>query len=389
MKNHEIDHDDEEDCISRLNRTLVDLKNAILEKDRILKAEGFEIGEPQLNRKIENLKKQKRECNEIIRRLRVELSESEKREDRLREKNMEACATLEELTHQKLAVEARLATMIRREQLEADRTVAKLRRQNLESRRALEEVNRKLSEADCSVEELKKQNLVARNAARLYRKKFEGLNVKIEELVNVKNDSVVDDDVDDEGFMANINAYVNLGETGIGLEGFGSGDSSNRTINKRNVTMDCSEDSVVTKKGKKGKKGSVLGNENDESHMNNRRVVRFRNIGEKKWMCGAHMLKAFDEDDELCMDAVCALHRKQVSTPGSNLVESHFQTMRGCDLAEYLIDGDPKLRRKKSVSEVKDRFPNVVNRCRILAADYYEKLFMMYCNGEDPFFGPI
>ncbi|KAL9177536.1 hypothetical protein ABFS82_01G064900 [Erythranthe guttata] len=389
MKNHEIEHDDEEDYISRLNRTLVDLKNAILEKDRILKAEGFEIGEPQLNRKIENLKKQKRECNEVIRRLRVELSESEKREDRLREKNVEACATLEELTRQKLAVEARLATRIRREQSEADRTVAELaelRRQNLESRRALEEVTRKLSEADCSVEELKKQNLVACNAARLYREKFEGLNVKIDELVNVKNDSVVGDDVDDEAFMANINPYVDLGGTGIVLERIGSGDSSNRTINKRNVTIDCSEDSVLTKKGKRG---SVLGNENDDSHVINRRVVRFRNPGEKKWACGAHMLKAFDEDDELCMDAVCALHRKQVSTPASNLVRSHFQTMRGYDLAKYLIDGDPKLRRKKSVSEVKNRFPDVVNRCRILAADYYEKLFMMYCNGDDPFFGPI
>ncbi|KAL7122881.1 hypothetical protein ACP275_01G071300 [Erythranthe tilingii] len=389
MKNHEIERDDEEDYISRLNRTLVDLKNAILEKDRILKAEGFEMREPQLNSEIENLKKQKRECNEIIRRLRVELSESEKREDKLREKNMEACATLEELTRHKLAVEARLATRIRREQSEADRTVAELtelRRQNLESRRALEEVTRKLSEADCSVEELKKQNLVACNAARLYREKFESLNVKIDELVNVKNDSVVVDDVDDGDFIANINTYVNLSETGIGLERFDSGDSSNRTINKRKITVDCSEDSVVTKKGKKG---SVLCYENDESHVINRRVIHFRNLVEKKWMCGAYMLKAFDEDDELCMDAVCALHRKQVSTPGSNLVQSHFQTMRGCDLAEYLIDGDPKLRRKKSVSEVKNRFPDVVNRCRILAADYYEKLFMMYCNGEDPFFGPI
>ncbi|KAL8064040.1 hypothetical protein ABFX02_01G065600 [Erythranthe guttata] len=358
MKNHEIEHDDEDDYISRLNRTLVDLKNAILEKDRILKAEGFEIGEPQLNRKIENLKKQKRECNEVIRRLRVELSESEKREDRLREKNVEACATLEELTRQKLAVEARLATRIRREQSEADCAVAELaelRRQNMECRRALEEVNRKLSEANCSVEELKKQNLVARNAARLYREKFEGLNVKIDELVNMKNDSVVgDDDVDDGDFMANINPYVNLGGTAIGLEGFDSGDSSNRTINKRKIMIDCSEDSVVTKKGKKG---SVLGNENDDSHMINRRVVRFRKPGEKKWTRGAPMLKAFDEDDELCMDAVCALHRKQVSTPRSNLVQSHFQTMRGCDLAEYLIDGDPKLRRTKSISEVKNRFP--------------------------------
>ncbi|KAI3468644.1 hypothetical protein Pfo_025307 [Paulownia fortunei] len=110
----------------------------------------------------------------------------------------------------------------------------------------------------------------------------------------------------------------------------------------------------------------------------------------KTWMFGADMLKAFQEDDEICLNAVCALYRQQVSasksTRGSNGVFYHFETMRGRTLAEYLIDGDPELRLRKSVPEIKQQFPDVLNQCRRLATDYYENLFILYCNGEDPFF---
>ncbi|KAL0408077.1 UNVERIFIED_CONTAM: hypothetical protein Sradi_1742100 [Sesamum radiatum] len=113
----------------------------------------------------------------------------------------------------------------------------------------------------------------------------------------------------------------------------------------------------------------------------------------RKWMFEADMLKAFQEDVELCMNAVCALYRQQFftgkSAHGSSKhgVFSHIDSISGSALAEYLIDGDPELRLKKSVSDVKEERPDVLNKCRKLATIYNEKLFEIYCNREDPFFG--
>ncbi|KAL0297546.1 UNVERIFIED_CONTAM: hypothetical protein Sradi_6806700 [Sesamum radiatum] len=113
----------------------------------------------------------------------------------------------------------------------------------------------------------------------------------------------------------------------------------------------------------------------------------------KKWMFEADMLRAFQEDVELCMNAVCALYRQQFftgkSAHGSSKhgVFSHIDSISGRALAEYLIDGDPELRLKKSVSDVKEERPDVLSKCRKLATVYIEKLFKIYCNREDPFFG--
>ncbi|KAK4400929.1 hypothetical protein Sango_1199000 [Sesamum angolense] len=113
----------------------------------------------------------------------------------------------------------------------------------------------------------------------------------------------------------------------------------------------------------------------------------------KKWMFEADMLRAFQEDVELCMNAVCALYRQQFftgkSAHGSSKhgVFSHIDSISGRALAEYLIDGDPELRLKKSVSDVKEERPDVLSKCRKLATIYIEKLFKIYCNREDPFFG--
>ncbi|KAL0290696.1 UNVERIFIED_CONTAM: hypothetical protein Sangu_2561400 [Sesamum angustifolium] len=113
----------------------------------------------------------------------------------------------------------------------------------------------------------------------------------------------------------------------------------------------------------------------------------------KKWMFEADMLRAFQEDVELCMNAVCALYRQQFftgkSAHGSSKhgVFSHIDSISGRALAEYLIDGDPELRLKKSVSDVKVERPDVLSKCRKLATIYIEKLFKIYCNREDPFFG--
>lgn len=49
----------------------------------------------------------------------------------------------------------------------------------------------------------------------------------------------------------------------------------------------------------------------------------------RTWMFGADMLRAFQEDDELCLNAVCALYRQRVSQPESTpRVYYHFESMR-------------------------------------------------------------
>ncbi|KAK4422537.1 hypothetical protein Salat_1836200 [Sesamum alatum] len=113
----------------------------------------------------------------------------------------------------------------------------------------------------------------------------------------------------------------------------------------------------------------------------------------RKWTFEADMLQAFQEDVELCMNAVCALYRQQIalgkSAHGSSKhgAFSHIDAISGRALAEYLIDGDSELRLKKSVSDVKEQRPDVISQCRKLATIYHAKLFEIYCNGEDPFFG--
>ncbi|KAG8375072.1 hypothetical protein BUALT_Bualt10G0062200 [Buddleja alternifolia] len=113
---------------------------------------------------------------------------------------------------------------------------------------------------------------------------------------------------------------------------------------------------------------------------------------QRRWIFGTDLRKDFEEDDELCMDAVCVLYRFQISSSKSNTDSNgglhHFDAMGGRGLAEYLIDGDGELKLRKTVSEVKRQRPDVVELYRRLASDHYEKLFMIYCKGEDPFFKP-
>ncbi|KAL3645725.1 hypothetical protein CASFOL_010905 [Castilleja foliolosa] len=112
----------------------------------------------------------------------------------------------------------------------------------------------------------------------------------------------------------------------------------------------------------------------------------------RKWTCEVDLFRALQQDEELCMDAVCALYRQHnvarkskghSNNGGFDLVDS----MSGCALAEYLIGGDGELRLRKSVSEVKIERPDVISQCRKLATTYVEKLFAMYCAAGDPFFG--
>ncbi|GFP82543.1 hypothetical protein PHJA_000397300 [Phtheirospermum japonicum] len=95
------------------------------------------------------------------------------------------------------------------------------------------------------------------------------------------------------------------------------------------------------------------------------------------------MLRAIQQDEDLCLSAVCALYRQEVI---ARKLKGHSVSSKGCALAEYLIDGDKELRLRKSVPEVKKQRPDVIGQCRKLANFHIEKLFEIYCSGEDPLF---
>ncbi|KAL3633549.1 hypothetical protein CASFOL_022311 [Castilleja foliolosa] len=112
----------------------------------------------------------------------------------------------------------------------------------------------------------------------------------------------------------------------------------------------------------------------------------------RKWISEADMLQAFQHDEVLCMNAVCALYRQNIFArkPKRRSKKGRFipvDPMSGCALAKYLIDGDRELRLRKSVSEVKKERPDVIGECRKLATAYVGKLFQIYSAADDPFFG--
>ncbi|EYU40537.1 hypothetical protein MIMGU_mgv1a018873mg [Erythranthe guttata] len=388
------------DSSVRIKTEEVYAKVCVEKQTRVINEKNVKISElhkklKETNKEVEELKRQKLEADQII--------------EGLRAKNREACVTIEQLSEQKMAAEEHVVRYVEtvrkigRKQTESDNLVTELRRQNLEASRTVEHLgrellacevhkktcNKKLSEADCTVkelrkivEELKRQNVVVDRDARVLKRKFEDLvplAVGLGKLLNVKIDGIVNRTNEGGGEKNNntglarddVIEIINCDDVAEAFfENFAKRANSDRT-NKRKGKTDCSEEVSVT--ARKKRKSKII-----------------KTNPRKTWMSGAHMLEAFDKDDELCMKAVCALYRKQVSATESTTrgLLHRFETMRGRDLAEYLIDGDSELRLKKSVSEVKREFPDAISKCRILAVDYYEKLFMLYCSGEDPFFGP-
>ncbi|KAL9167374.1 hypothetical protein ABFS82_05G092600 [Erythranthe guttata] len=404
------------DSSVRIKTEEVYAKVCVEKQTRVINEKNVKISElhkklKETNKEVEELKRQKLEADQII--------------EGLRAKNREACVTIEQLSEQKMAAEEHVVRYVEtvrkigRKQTESDNLVTELRRQNLEASRTVEHLgrellacevhkktcNKKLSEADCTVkelrkivEELKRQNVVVDRDARVLKRKFEDLvplAVGLGKLLNVKIDGIVNRTNEGGGEKNNntglarddVIEIINCDDVAEAFfENFAKRANSDRT-NKRKGKTDCSEEVSVTARKKRKSK---ISDENRESAHNTHSFSRVKTNPRKTWMSGAHMLEAFDKDDELCMKAVCALYRKQVSATESTTrgLLHRFETMRGRDLAEYLIDGDSELRLKKSVSEVKREFPDAISKCRILAVDYYEKLFMLYCSGEDPFFGP-
>ncbi|KAL4651460.1 hypothetical protein ACB092_01G161400 [Castanea dentata] len=119
-----------------------------------------------------------------------------------------------------------------------------------------------------------------------------------------------------------------------------------------------------------------------------------RNRDNQKWEFEANMLEEFRKDEELCMEAVCALYRQHTSVKRSpfgfslpnNRGFKNFDVARGTTLAEFLIAGDPQKKLRKSVAELEKHDHKGLSDCRRLAVTHAKQLFEIYQKKEDPFF---
>ncbi|KAI3847982.1 hypothetical protein MKX03_001094 [Papaver bracteatum] len=118
--------------------------------------------------------------------------------------------------------------------------------------------------------------------------------------------------------------------------------------------------------------------------------MKYRNRNndrELKWKFEADMLSSFDEDPELCMKAVCALYRQQISEGAKGLFH-YSDALRGTTLAKFLMDGACKGDLKKSAKELEIFDSKGVEDSKRIARSYSKQLFNIYLNKKDPYFHP-
>ncbi|CAI9094258.1 OLC1v1029963C1 [Oldenlandia corymbosa var. corymbosa] len=136
--------------------------------------------------------------------------------------------------------------------------------------------------------------------------------------------------------------------------------------------------------------GSDLGGMCFESYMAHK-LEKFKRYKEIGWKSASEMLSAFQNDFEPCMNAICALYRYKISSKKFNtspLLPGDSAAMSLKALAEYLIDGHPQNKPKKTVSEVQQDDPSVLLHCKELAIHYIDLLFDIYNKGKDCLFRP-
>ncbi|XP_021668671.2 uncharacterized protein LOC110656298 isoform X2 [Hevea brasiliensis] len=132
----------------------------------------------------------------------------------------------------------------------------------------------------------------------------------------------------------------------------------------------------------------------DFSRMNKSWQRGQGNGANKRWELEADMIATFEKDGELCMEAVCALYRQQTSVRksicGSSSSENRgfnkLAATRGTTLAEFLIDGDPQGKLKKSKTELMAYNHKGLDDCRRLAIGHSKQLFEIYQKQEDSLF---
>ncbi|GFP86698.1 hypothetical protein PHJA_000813600 [Phtheirospermum japonicum] len=124
----------ENQTVADLKKELSELKNQVLEKDRAVQS---------LKTKVSEMEKAKWMDNQTIKDTKTQLSISVLSEELLRQKNVEANQTVEELSRKISACEEEKKKMKRRES-ENVRYVEDLRRQNLEASRSVEKLRRRI-----------------------------------------------------------------------------------------------------------------------------------------------------------------------------------------------------------------------------------------------------
>lgn len=95
------------------------------------------------------------------------------------------------------------------------------------------------------------------------------------------------------------------------------------------------------------------------------------------WKSKVEMVEEFDKNDEICVNAICALYRK------SRTLLPIFDVSRIKELAQLLTDGDPQQKVKKTASELTRAD---LDDCRKFAKKYSIQLFNIFQKKDDPFF---
>ncbi|KAM0014296.1 hypothetical protein Hdeb2414_s0036g00730361 [Helianthus debilis subsp. tardiflorus] len=124
--------------------------------------------------------------------------------------------------------------------------------------------------------------------------------------------------------------------------------------------------------------------------------IRRKKDPNMKWDLEGDMLSDFAKDPRLCMSAVCVLYRQQTADEKESKDTryqngrgfSQVDAFRGCQLAEFLTDGDSNGDLNKTVEELEEYDSEGIKRCEKLAKKYSNQLFKIYQNKEDPYFRP-
>ncbi|PHT26230.1 hypothetical protein CQW23_34161 [Capsicum baccatum] len=98
-------------------------------------------------------------------------------------------------------------------------------------------------------------------------------------------------------------------------------------------------------------KPNVFSNGNDSDSCNTGKIEMFIKQG-RKWLSEDELCSAFEKDPELCLNAVCALYRQQISENKSSYSMSQNEEMSITALGKCLIDGDPENKLRVTMSEV-------------------------------------
>ncbi|RZC47936.1 hypothetical protein C5167_040875 [Papaver somniferum] len=172
----------------------------------------------------------------------------------------------------------------------------------------------------------------------------------------------------------------------------GSSSQDHLDISKEPFANSVSDDGGESLGNSEDSDGSV-DSKNSHRDLMDMLAMKYRNVNDEKgmkWKSEPELLSSFEEDPELCVKAVCALYRQEISedeiSPKGLYI--HSDTLRCTTLAKFLMDEDCKGDLKKSVTELETLDSKAVDDCKKLARRYSMHLFDIYRNRRDPFFRP-